>query len=97
MDTEALTWLTAATSGDPLLDWLSRAGAVGIMALVIVGFVRGWIVPSPEVSRLVDEAKQLRIERDRALELVFKQAEVAQRAVHALAESQEKWSHLDSE
>lgn len=85
----------AVASGDPLLDWLSRAGAVGVMALIIVGFVRGWIVPSPEVDRLVKENEQVRLERDRALDLVYKQAEVSMRAVQALEETKDRWSHLD--
>lgn len=62
------------SSGDPLLDWLSRAGALGVMAAVVVAFLRGWIVTRTE-------ADQLRADRDRALDLVYKQAELAQRAL----------------
>ena len=68
--------LLAQTSGDPLIDWLSRAGSVGILAVAVIAFLRGWVVPG-------SVADQLRVERDRALELVYKQAEVAQRALEA--------------
>lgn len=90
-----MAWLLAtASSGDPLLDWASRAGAAAIMALGLVSFIRGWIVPKPEVERILDENKQLRVERDRALDLVYKQAEVSSRAVQALADAREKWPDL---
>lgn len=68
--------LLAQTSGDPLIDWLSRAGAFGVLTAAVIAFLRGWIVPG-------SVAEQLRSERDRALELVYKQAEVAQRALEA--------------
>lgn len=61
-------------SGDPLLDWLSNAGALGVLATAVLAFLRGWIVPG-------SVAKELREERDRALDLVYKQADIAQRAL----------------
>ena len=70
-----MQWLAVA-SQDPLLEWLSRAGSIGILAFAVLAFLRGWIVPGAV-------AEQLRDERDRALELVYKQAEVAQRALEA--------------
>jgi len=98
MDPERLTtWfatLLVDSAPDPLLDWLSRAGAVGVLAFVVAGFVRGWIVPSPEVGRLVSEIEQLRKERDRALDLVYASAENTGQALAALKETHEKWSHL---
>lgn len=66
--------LIAQTSGDPLIDWLSSAGALGILATIVIAFMRGWIVP----GRAYEQVRQ---ERDRALELVYKQAEVTQRAL----------------
>lgn len=69
-------WLLAQTAGDPLIEWLSRAGSLGILAAAVIAFLRGWVVPG-------SVANQLRDERDRALELVYKQAEVAQRALEA--------------
>lgn len=59
---------------DPLLQWLSTVGATGILALGVVAFLRGWIVPGKWYE-------QVREERDRALELVYKQAGLAQRTV----------------
>lgn len=69
-------WLLFQTANDPLIDWLSRGGSLGILAAAVVAFMRGWVVPG-------SVANQLRDERDRALELVYKQAEVAQRALEA--------------
>jgi hypothetical protein len=63
-----------ATSGDPLLDWLSKAGALGILALDLVAFLRGWVVTGREHTRVLHE-------RDRAIELVYKQAEATNRAL----------------
>ena len=61
---------------DPLLQWLSNAGALGILAFFVLAFLRGWVVPG-------SVAEQLRQERDQALQLVYKQADVAQRALEA--------------
>lgn len=85
---------TAPTSGDPLLDWLSRAGAFAVLAAAVVALLRGWVVPATTVRQLVEaqerECTQLRTERDRALGLVYKQAEISNRAL----EVTEKWSHM---
>ncbi len=77
-----MTLAAAPTSGEPLLDWLSRAGGFGIMALAVVSFLRGWIVPGSRYEEAIKE-------RDRALELVYKNAEIAQRAIEA-AERRQK-------
>ena len=70
-----LSWLLqAATTGDPALDWLTRAGSAGILAFAVIAFLKGWIVPGRELD-------QCRHERDRALELVYKLAETSERAL----------------
>lgn len=64
-------------SGDPLLDWLkNNASAVGILAFLVVALMKGWLVTGRE-------ADELRQERDRALDLVYKQADVAAAALTA--------------
>lgn len=63
----------AATS-DPLVDWLTQAGGLGVLAFVVVAFMKGWIVRGTEVDKI-------RAERDKALELVYKQAEIAHKAL----------------
>lgn len=63
-------------TSDPVITWLTQGGSVGILAAAVVSFQRGWIVPGSAY-------KQVREERDKALELVYKQAEIAQRAVAA--------------
>lgn len=66
--------ILAATS-DPsgLVDLLTRGGAVGILAFVVIAFVRGWIVPGA-VHR------EACIQRDRATDLVYRMAEASERA-----------------
>lgn len=63
-------------STDPLLQWLSSAGSLGILAAAVIAFLRGWIVSGAAHNRVLAE-------RDRAMELVYKQAEIAQKALEA--------------
>lgn len=65
-----------ANGTDPLLQWLSSAGSLGILAALCVGFIRGWIVSGTAHLRVIAE-------RDRALEMVYKQASIAERALEA--------------
>lgn len=78
------------TSGDLLIDWLSRGGAIAVLATAVVAFVRGWVFSGTVVKELHSEIDQLRAERDKALELVYKQAEISSRAL----EVGERWSHM---
>lgn len=75
----AFSLLAAAAANDPLLDWLSRAGSLGILAAAVVSFLRGWIVSGKAYE-------EVRLERDRALDLVYKQAGLANRAVDLTVE-----------
>lgn len=61
-------------TGEPILDWLISAGPVGILALVAWAFLTGRIVPASTLN-------DVRVERDRALDLVYKQADIAGRAL----------------
>lgn len=60
--------------GNPLIDLLLQGGAIGVLAFVVITFLKGWIVRGEEVD-------VVRKERDRALDLVYKQAELTQRAL----------------
>lgn len=80
-----------ASSGDPLLDWLSNnASAVGMLAFIVVALLRGWLVTKREIDHLASECEKLRLERDKALDLVYKQAEISTRALDV----SERWSHM---
>lgn len=70
----------AGTPGDPLLDYLSQAGAMAILAAGVIAFLRGWIVP----GKRYDEIKA---ERDRAVAVADRHAEVADRALSVLVEA----------
>ena len=48
---------------DPLLQWLSSAGSLGILAAAVVGFIRGWIVSGAAFNRVIEE-------RNRAHDLI---------------------------
>ncbi len=85
-----LNWLADVSSGDPIIDWLAKAGPVGILAVVVVMFLRGDIVP----KRTLEEAMR---QRDLALALVYDQARLANRAVdvsQARLELEEKLAAL---
>lgn len=71
--------LLAQSTSDPLVQWLQTAGAVGVLAFVVAGFLKGWIVTGKAHDRVLAE-------RDRALEIMYRQAEVAQRALEAAEE-----------
>jgi hypothetical protein len=63
------------STGDPYLDWIvNNASAVGILGFVVVALIRGWLVPGRENERVIEE-------RNRALELVYAQAEATARAL----------------
>ena len=68
--------LFAQSPQDPatFLQWIADAGPTAILAFVIVGFLKEWIVPGPSY-------RKMQLERDRALELVYKQAGLTERAV----------------
>lgn len=61
-------------AADPSADWLGKATGPVVLALVLILLLRGDLVTGRE-SRACKE------ERDRALDLVYKQAEVASRAL----------------
>lgn len=65
------------TTTDGILEWLRTGGAIGVLATAVVAFVRGWIVSGTTHRQVIAE-------RDRALELVYAQAEIAERALAAL-------------
>jgi len=69
-----LQWIADTTSGEPIIDLLSRAGPVGILAVVVVMFIRGDIVSRGTLD-------EMRKQRDQALSLVYDQARLASRAV----------------
>jgi hypothetical protein len=72
-----------ANSQDPLLQWLSNAGSLGILAAGVLAFLRGWVVSGAAHARVLAE-------RDRALDLVYKQAEIAERALEQLEQERRK-------
>lgn len=65
-----------ADTAPPEWTWLTQAGSVGILAAAVIGFVKGWIVSGAQY-------KELREQRDKALEQVFKLADAAQRTIEA--------------
>jgi hypothetical protein len=60
----------------PEYAWLTQGGAIGVLAAVVVAFMRGWIVTGRQYQ-------QVRDERDKALAQNAKLNEVAQRTLEA--------------
>jgi hypothetical protein len=57
-------------------DWtslLSQGGAVGALAFVVIGFMRGWIVTGAAYKEVCSQ-------RDRAIDQVYRMADTTQRA-----------------
>lgn len=76
-----VSWLAQShVVSDPFLDYLSQAGGVAILAAGVIAFLRGWIVPGKRYD-------EMRAERDRAVEIAEKHAEVADRALAVLVET----------
>lgn len=65
--------VATGSEASDLVDLLTRGGAVGILAFVVMGFVRGWIVAG-FVHR------EACTQRDRATDLVYRMAEASERA-----------------
>jgi hypothetical protein len=68
--------LLSGLTSDPAFSWLTQGGAIGILAAVVIAFMRGWIITGTQ-------ARQLREERDKALAQTEKLNEVAQRTLEA--------------
>ena len=62
------------TTGQPDWTWLTQGGAVGVLAAAVTAFVRGWIVSGTQY-------RQVREERDRAIDKIYELADTAQRAI----------------
>lgn len=77
--------LVTTGSGDPLIDFVANGGAIGILAMLVVAFVRGWIVPGSSAEKQLEakqsECERITLERDRALDIIYKQAEATSRAL----------------
>lgn len=71
---ELLTVAEAASSGNPLIDWIVQAGPVGILVVIAFLFIRGDIVSRKTLEDAVAQ-------RDRALDLIYEQNTVTRRAV----------------
>jgi uncharacterized ion transporter superfamily protein YfcC len=59
---------------EELLKDPNKLGVVGILALIIVAFVREWIIPGPAYQ-------QMKKERDEFKDMVIRQAETVDRAL----------------
>jgi hypothetical protein len=66
--------ILAAGTGDPMLDWFTQAGAVGVLGFIVLGFIRGWLVTGATHARVLAE-------KERAIDLVYEQAKMTQRAL----------------
>jgi hypothetical protein len=63
-------------TSDPTFNWLTQGGSLGILALIVIGFKVGWIVPGWAYKELRKDLEDARVE-------LQKQGEIAQRALEA--------------
>ncbi len=64
-------------TSDPTFNWfINQGGSLGILAVILVGFKVGWIVPGWAYKELRRDLEELRAESS-------KQREIAQRALEA--------------
>lgn len=87
----ALRWLAAqAPVGDPgIIGWIQY----GVLGLVVVGFIMGWIVPGPIHKREIERG-------DRMERLAIGSTDLAQRgagSVQDLLEHQTRLERLEAE
>lgn len=71
-----------ASSHEPT-SWFTEAGAVAVLSYFCFAFMTGRLRTEKEINRVIEE-------RDRALDLVYKNAEIAQGAVQALQQEKDK-------
>lgn len=80
-----LLQIAEAAVNDPAIDWLTRAGSLGILSFAVIAFMRGWICSGASAKERLDDMRsqkeEMKAQRDKALELVYKQADLAQRAL----------------
>ena len=60
----------------PSSDWtslLTQGGAIGVLAFIVIGFMRGWIVTGSAYKEVCSQ-------RDRAIDQVYRMADTTQRA-----------------
>lgn len=67
-------------TSNPLIDLLVNGGAIGVLAWIALSFATGKLRTEKELNRVIAE-------RDRALDLVYKSAEIANAAIK-VAESE---------
>lgn len=66
-----------AETSSPDWAWLTQAGSAGILAAAVLAFIRGWIVSGSQY-------REVCAQRDKALEQVFKLADISSRAIEAV-------------
>lgn len=65
-----------------IIGYLDKITLVSVLALAVLAFVRGWIVPGPTHDRVVKE-------RDRYLEAATRGMELAQRTTTLMVEKKD--------
>lgn len=61
-----------------LTSLLTQGGAIGVLAFVVVGFMRGWIVTGSAYREVCSQ-------RDRAIDQIYRMADTTQRAAEIVS------------
>lgn len=72
------TLLATATDSSDFVSLLLKGGPTAVLVAVVIGFVRGWIVPGSSYAEACSQ-------RDRAIEVVYKMADTTQRAAEVVS------------
>lgn len=78
-----LTLLTTSPTGAPDWTWLTQGGAIGILAGVVLGLVRGWIVPGWVFKQVRQDLEDTREKLARSDEVTQRALEAAQRLLES--------------
>ena len=70
-----------------ILDLVSKITVAGLLALIVVALVRGWLVPAYRYREVQDEIQELKGERDEWKQLALQGTSIARTAVRIADQS----------
>jgi uncharacterized membrane protein YciS (DUF1049 family) len=76
-----ILWDTTVPAGD-WTSLLTQGGVVGVLAFIVIGFSRGWIVTGSAY-------REVCLQRDRAIDQVYRMADTTQRAAEIVRRESE--------
>ena len=78
-----LNLLDATTNTTPDWTWITQGGAIGVLSAVVVGLLRGWLVPGWVFKQVRDDLEDAREKLERSDEVTQRALEAAQRLLES--------------